>query len=1284
MGTFKSKQIQQPFSVSGSVSGSFIGTLTGNLVGTASYVPSLQEILTSGASASIDIYLTGSSLIGTASWANNATTASFALNAGNINTSSLVTTSSFNEYVSSINNWTGSSTSSFAGTASFATIATTANSVPLIAGPGVTINGLSITASVRSVNSIFPVDGNISIALSTTKTGTSASLVAEPKPSLADGTIWVISNDPTPANNGLTYIFNSGSQVWYQITPSNQAANDARYLLLTPQSPLSGSLNLGGYNITNVGTMSGTASLATTASFAISSSRASLATTALSVTASGVVGTITSASYALTSSFALNAGNVNTGSLVTTSSFNTFSSSVNSAINNIDSWILGSTSIFYGTASLANSASYAITASYALNTPIDASSLVTTSSFNTFTASAVTISSFNAFTASAVLTSSFNTFTASINRFTASAVTTSSFNTFTASINTFTASYNTGSFTGSFIGSFNGTASHATRAISAATADSVTLVEGPGISINGLAITASLRTINGITPNSSGNVLVSIAGTQTGTSASLAATPTGSLPDATLWVVSGDLNPLNNGDVYIYISSSKQWLPVAPLDTAAGDARYLKLNPQSALTANLDLGGNNITNVGTMFGTASHATTAPAYVLTSVTSSMLSPYVLTSSLAGYITTSSFNAYTSSVVTTSSFNAFTASINTFTASINVFTASVITTASFNTFTASAVLTSSFNAFTASMNTFTASALTQGAFNTFIISTSSSFAGTSSFATTASFAVSASRAVSSSFAATASIAASASFATTASYITGSTFTSANPALSASYALTASFALNVGNTGSLVTTSSFNAFTASYNTGSFNGSLQGTASWASNATTASYILASNVSGLSLSSISTASVSANILNGTDVFNIISGSGGVVLMNVSNTGNTSIGTSINTNHKLTVAGSGNFTGGLIITGSSSITGSLTITGSLRATSITGSLLGTASTASFVSLIQGPGIEINGLTITASLRTVNGVSPTNGNVTIALAGTKTGTSASLVAEPTASLVDGTIWIISNDPTPANNGLTYIYNSGSRVWYSIAPTNQGSNDARYLMLTPQSALAGPLSLGGNDITSVGTMFGTASWATNAVNAPNYVLNSATSSFVRNSQTSSFVTNAQTSSMSVATASFVTASGVIGTVTSASFALTASYALNAGGSTSGLVTTSSFNSYTGSTTSQFAGTASFASTASFIVNSQFLPIVIEAKIDTNATPLTSSFTPSISVFGLRSGSTAVTSSNFVNRQVEVFRNGAMLPGINLGDGSDYITKTFGSNTITFANALDTDEYIKIKCL
>jgi hypothetical protein len=85
------------------------------------------------------------------------------------------------------------------------------------------------------------------------------------------------------------------------------------------------------------------------------------------------------------------------------------------------------------TASVAISSSYALTASYAENAgvSIDTGSLVTTSSFNAYTAS---------------------------------------INSFTSSINTFTASYNTGSFTGSFTGNLIGTSSWAENAISSSNA----------------------------------------------------------------------------------------------------------------------------------------------------------------------------------------------------------------------------------------------------------------------------------------------------------------------------------------------------------------------------------------------------------------------------------------------------------------------------------------------------------------------------------------------------------------------------------------------------------------------------------------------------------------------------------------------------------------------------------------------------------------------------------------------------------------------------------------------
>lgn len=81
----------------------------------------------------------------------------------------------------------------------------------------------------------------------------------------------------------------------------------------------------------------------------------------------------------------------------------------------------------------------------------------------------------------------------------------------------------------------------------------------------------------------------------------------------------------------------------------------------------------------------------------------------------------------------------------------------------------------------------------------------------------------------------------------------------------------------TGSFVTTSSFNAFTSSYNTGSFTGSfigtLTGTSSWATNAMTASYITSSNVYGpfgansiLSASYANFAATASSALNAEDI----------------------------------------------------------------------------------------------------------------------------------------------------------------------------------------------------------------------------------------------------------------------------------------------------------------------------------------------------------------------------------------------------------------------------------
>jgi hypothetical protein len=125
--------------------------------------------------------------------------------------------------------------------------------------------------------------------------------------------------------------------------------------------------------------------------------------------------------------------------------------------------------------------------------------------------------------------------------------------------------------------------------------------------------------------------------------------------------------------------------------------------------------------------------------------------------------------------------------------------------------------------------------------------------------------------------------------------------------------------------------------------------------------------------------------------------------------------------------------------------------------------------------------------------------------------------------------------------------------GSVVSASYAATSSLSTTASYALVA-QTLLGSVVS---------------ASYAATASLAPNYVLNSQTSSFVQNSQTSSFVLNSQTSSMTVLSSSFaITASYVTGSIynntnpalsasyaVSSSYALSASWAPSAGGGTPG---------------------------------------------------------------------------------------------------------------------------------
>lgn len=102
------------------------------------------------------------------------------------------------------------------------------NGVSPITGSA-TIPATAITPNlVGSVNGVSPgsAGGNVAVLLSNVSTGVLAALPAQPQP---NGNIYVVSGDPTPANNGRTFI--STGSVWAEVT-NNLATTDARYVQL--------------------------------------------------------------------------------------------------------------------------------------------------------------------------------------------------------------------------------------------------------------------------------------------------------------------------------------------------------------------------------------------------------------------------------------------------------------------------------------------------------------------------------------------------------------------------------------------------------------------------------------------------------------------------------------------------------------------------------------------------------------------------------------------------------------------------------------------------------------------------------------------------------------------------------------------------------------------------------------------------------------------------------------------------------------------------------------------
>jgi len=280
------------------------------------------------------------------------------------------------------------------------------------------------------------------------------------------------------------------------------------------------------------------------------------------------------------------------------------------------------------------------------------------------------------------------------------------------------------------------------------------------------------------------------------------------------------------------------------------------------------------------------------------------------------------------------------------------------------------------------------------------------------------------------------------------TASYATSTPSAISASYAITASYALNGGgggNTGSLVTTASFSDPNLTFTKGdgsTFNVDISTlTVNNAANATTATF--ASTAGVATTATLAASATTANTAITANTASYVQGA------NVDGTVESSTTSSYLTPLNQNVEIIGNITASV---GANFQTIEIGTSGTINGQNI----LTTANTSQFVT-------------------SVNGILPTAGNVSVSLTAVVTGTSASLVSSGsgavTGSLSQGLLWVVSNDPTPSNNGDVYIFttSSGAGQWLSVAPLDTAAGDARYVRQQGNGAITGSFTISGSGVT-----------------------------------------------------------------------------------------------------------------------------------------------------------------------------------------------------------------------
>jgi hypothetical protein len=632
---------------------------------------------------------------------------------------------------------------------------------------------------------------------------------------------------------------------------------------------------------------------------------------------------------------------------------------------------------------------------------------------------------------------------------------------------------------------------------------------------------------------------------------------------------------------------------------------------------------NGIT--GSLLGTSSYASNAD--LLDGLNSTAFVLNTQTSSFVQNSQTSSFvqNSQTGAFATFTALNAYTSSINTYTSSLNTKTSSFVLnsqtssfvqnsqTSSFATFTALNAYTSSINTYTSSINAKTSSFATTGSNNfngnqniTGSLTISSSLAidlnviGGQNI--TGSLNVSGSTTFIGNQVITGSVILSSSAATELNVIggqnitgslnvsgsttftggsgttllstnadtlifTGSLFTSGSSSLSGSISISGSLSVNGSNvvltnqtssflvssqTSSFATFTALNAYTSSIN--SYTSSLNSaTSSFVRNSQTSSFVLNSQTSSMSVLSASFAvssSQASNAANANTIDVSVFGADFDSYLLMSNA----------------VATSGVGVGGDADLRYNTSTNKLTV-GNISATTLTGSLLGTASYASNSNLLDGldsSAFVQNNLTSSFVLNSQTS------SMTVLSASYASGSSNILGGSANRILYQSAANVTATDANFIWTGT--VLNLGSatgsvQVPYTGKFASSLDNTNHYL---PHDG-SGTSILRTNNVDKIKIGYGTAgnidiSGSTNitgslivtgsliSLNGSNVILTNQTSSFTLNSQTSSFVQNSQTSSFATFTALNAYTSS-INTYTSSLNAKTSSFATTGSNSFNG---------------------------------------------------------------------------------------------------------------------------------